>query len=410
MNTWLLSWNPKNWEWSTFNQDRAMTASGKPVEETWRCANGAAAKGDTVYLARTGEEPRGIIARGVITQDPFQAPHYDPARAAEGETAQFVGINFDDIRDPIHDDFLPTQTLEGEIDRDQTWNSQSSGIAIRDAAATKLANRWAQLRKPNVKPIVILPDDIRVLGKYEQAGQGAWMTMPEADKKAYLRIHSTLQQILTSTLDSLPAELSLDKCLTLGFNPIGGVRGNRPKDLWCAVFPRGADAYMPQVYVIVSHRGVELGYAAAIHPSDFSNQEFKRKLKQLAPRIFDALPATTSTDLLTISEKLGQQPGWYFRRKTRMQPKENDFGRLEDLISFLKAPDGKSWGAGVIARYWLPHELTPDVDLAAAFLSAVQLFKPLLVQIAQETQTSPGPIVRPATPAEQNPPQTFKRP
>jgi hypothetical protein len=67
---------------------------------------------------------------------------------------------------------------------------------------------------------------------------------------------------------------------------------------------------MPQVYLIISHRGIELGYAAAIHPSDFSNQDFKLKLKQLAPRIFDALPASTSTDVHQLSEKLSDQTGF----------------------------------------------------------------------------------------------------
>ena len=82
-----------------------------------------------------------------------------------------------------------------------------------------------------------------------------------------------------------------------------------------------------------------------------------------------------------------------------MQPKENDFGRLEDLLSFLKSADGKAWGAGVIARYWLPHELTPDVDLAPVFLSAVRMFKPLLVQAEQQMQPAPSALrARPATP------------
>jgi hypothetical protein len=341
MTAWLLSWNPKNWEWDTFFRERAITASGRPVEDTWSCANSAAAKGDTVYLVRTGDEPRGIIARGVITQNPFEKAHYDPARAAKGETRQVVGINFDDIRDPDQDEFLSIQTLENDIDREQTWTPQSSGIAINERAAKELESRWQQLPKPDVKPIgVILPQDIRVLGKYETASQGAWKNMPQVDKAAYLRIHRGLEQILVTTFENLSSDFLLDNCLTLGFSPTGGVRGNRPKDLWCAVFPRGAEAYMPQVYLIISHRGVELGYAAANHPIDFSNQDFKLKLKQLAPRIFDALPSPTSTDVHQLSEKLSDQTGWYFRQKTRLQPKENDFGQLENLLSFLKSAEG----------------------------------------------------------------------
>ena len=72
MTAWLLSWNPKNWEWDTFFRERAITASGRPVENTWSCANGAVAKGDTVYC------------------------------------------------DPDQDEFMSIRTLEDHIDREQT--------------------------------------------------------------------------------------------------------------------------------------------------------------------------------------------------------------------------------------------------------------------------------------------------
>jgi hypothetical protein len=223
--------------------------------------------------------------------------------------------------------------------------------------------------------------ELQVLSRYEQAGQGAWTTMPEADKEAYRKVHNRLDQILATTLRAFPGASFLDKCATLGFNTSGGVRGNRPKDLWSALFPRGAEAYMPQVYLITSHRGIELGYAAAIHQRDFSDQAFKAKLRSLAPRIFDALPGPTSDPVRRLSAELAQRGGWYFRRKTRLLPKENDFGSLSDLLIFLKSTEGKVWGAGTVTRYWLPHELTDDVDLTEEFLSATTLFQPLMVKV-----------------------------
>jgi hypothetical protein len=137
---------------------------------------------------------------------------------------------------------------------------------------------------------------------------------------------------------------------------------------------------MPQVYLIVSHRGVELGYAAAIHPRDFSDQAFKAKLKSLAPRIFDALPDPTSDASQKLSAELARQGYWYFRRKTRLPPKESDFGTLPDLLAFLKSAEGHAWGAATVSRYWLPHELTDDVDLAREFLNAALIFQPLMVR------------------------------
>ena len=183
--------------------------------------------------------------------------------------------------------------------------------------------------------------------------------MPQADKDSYLRIHTRLEEILRSALAALPDASSLGGDTTLGFNPSGGVRGNRPKDLWCAIYPRDAVVRMPQIYLIVSHRGIELGYAAAIHPSDFSNQAFKNAVKAAAPQIFEALPEASSPNMIRLSQEIMRQGGWFYRRKTRLTPKQNDFPDLEALLSYLKSSEGKSWCAGSVSRYWLPHELIP---------------------------------------------------
>ena len=389
MTSWLLSWNPKNWDWRTFKQDRATTASGGIVNDTWSCANGSAVKGDDVYLVRIGEEPKGIIARGKITEGPHQAPHYDPSRAAAGEQIQKVGVAFNDVRDPDQDEFIQFDILWNEVDPNQTWAPQSSGIALSDLAANKLQTLWSSLPKTtNSQFKNIFTEDCRTLSKYEHAGQGSWTAMPAADKRVYIKIYNLLERIVINTLSDLSLQDTFDTCSTLGFKLSSGVRGNRPKDLWCAIFPRGAEAYMPQVYVIVSHRGVELGYAAAIHARDFTDATFKRKLKILAPQIFDVLPNATSDVIRDLSLELARQGGWYLRRKTRLTPRENDFDTVEGLVSFLKSPEGKEWGAGTITRYWLPHELTETLDLEKEFREAVNIFKPLMVR-PEATITAP---------------------
>ena len=48
MTAWLLNWNPKNWDWGNFYRDRQIAASGQSIEDTWSCANSAAAKGDAI--------------------------------------------------------------------------------------------------------------------------------------------------------------------------------------------------------------------------------------------------------------------------------------------------------------------------------------------------------------------------
>jgi hypothetical protein len=43
-----------------------------------------------------------------------------------------------------------------------------------------------------------------------------------------------LGEIAGAALRSEGRQQSYDACETLGFSPTGGVRGNRPKDLWCS--------------------------------------------------------------------------------------------------------------------------------------------------------------------------------
>ncbi len=148
---------------------------------------------------------------------------------------------------------------------------------------------------------------------------------------------------------------------------------------------------MPQVYLIVSHRGIELGYAAAIHYQDFSNPAFKNKVKLAAPTIYDALPDPDSDLSRTIAEKLTRQGGWFFRKKARLDPQQPDFANFADWLRFFKSVQGKCATGGTIARYWLPHELTGDTDLMSQFLGAAQTFDDLLIE--------PRKAIEPANPS-----------
>ena len=142
--SWLLSWNPKNWQWTTLADDRANTSTGEIVTHAWRCASSAPRDGDHVFLVRTGDEPKGIVAFGSVARAPYDAPHYDAEKAAEGKTTQFIDVDFADIRDASLDPILPLEKLQQDAP-DQTWNPQSSGIEIKPKAARKLSRLWNEL-------------------------------------------------------------------------------------------------------------------------------------------------------------------------------------------------------------------------------------------------------------------------
>jgi 5-methylcytosine-specific restriction enzyme B len=141
---WLLSWNPNRWIWKTLGEDRLAVAGGQMVRNRWSCGNRRAAIGDRVFLVRTGEEPRGIIARGRAASAPYEHEHYDADRAAAGERRQVIDVEFDDIRDPARDPFLKMEDLQ-KLSADQVWNPQQSGIEVRPEVVSALEEAWSRL-------------------------------------------------------------------------------------------------------------------------------------------------------------------------------------------------------------------------------------------------------------------------
>jgi 5-methylcytosine-specific restriction protein B len=149
--SWLLSWNPQNWAWESLPADRAAAARGEPVLMPWRCASTKPKEGDAAYLTRTGVAPRGIVATGSIAKAPFEGPHYDPVRAAAGEVARFVEVQFAAVRDAALDQIVSAEVLKQRFPN-QEWDPQESGIRIDPAAAQGLVKLWKALPSVAVDP------------------------------------------------------------------------------------------------------------------------------------------------------------------------------------------------------------------------------------------------------------------
>lgn len=145
--TWLLTWNPDVWNWSTLQGDREKTRAGKAVTLPWRCVSTAPREGDHVYLMRLGVEPKGVVGVGTVSHASYDAPHYDPAKAAAGEMIRRIDVDFSDIRDVVSDPILELEALQREAP-EQTWTPQSSGTEIKQKAARTVAHLWSALGVP----------------------------------------------------------------------------------------------------------------------------------------------------------------------------------------------------------------------------------------------------------------------
>ena len=141
---WLLSWNPSKWTWASMSEDRAATLAGERASNSWRCGSTKPREGDRVFLMRTGVAPKGIVAGGSVTRAPYEGPHWDQEQADVGDTASFIDVDFDAIRDADYDTIVQLAELE-RIEPRQEWNPQSSGIEIKRKSARTLERLWRAL-------------------------------------------------------------------------------------------------------------------------------------------------------------------------------------------------------------------------------------------------------------------------
>lgn len=144
MNTYLLAWNPRLWDWEDLAEQALQTAKGESVAGTWTCASKRIQPGDRLFLIRLGEEPRGIMASGWAQSAVKIGPHWDEKLAREGKERPYITYEFECLLDPRIDVPLSmTRLSTGEL-KSVHWSTQSSGILIPSAAANELEQVWEE--------------------------------------------------------------------------------------------------------------------------------------------------------------------------------------------------------------------------------------------------------------------------
>lgn len=128
---YLLTWNPENFK---LGGDNGVKVG---EEQRWTCNSKRPEPGDAVYLVRLGQEPRGMVARGIVTQGSFEEPHWRDA----SKTARYIRFRVEEFRPDAASGLLPMVLLNTAMPG-QKWSPQSSGIAIPEPAATQLRKLW----------------------------------------------------------------------------------------------------------------------------------------------------------------------------------------------------------------------------------------------------------------------------
>jgi len=128
---YLLTWNPEHLK---LGGDGGVVVG---EEQRWTCHSKQPQVGDTVYLIRLGQEPRGIVARGVVTEGSFEEPHWKDAN----KPARYIRFRVDEFRPDAASGLLP-MVLLNQAAPGQKWSPQSSGIGIPATVEQTLSQLW----------------------------------------------------------------------------------------------------------------------------------------------------------------------------------------------------------------------------------------------------------------------------
>lgn len=147
------------------------------------------------------------------------------------------------------------------------------------------------------------------------ADKKKYADLSDEELSAYSQVTETLRLLGVRLKSRLTNSDQFELRLTSGFSIKSGVRGYIPKDLWFSVSPK-ANAHdlagMPQLFMIVSERGVEYGFGASVSPNDFSSPSVKESVRNAAPIIFSKLPKAGSAEADGLQSEIEASGRWFF--------------------------------------------------------------------------------------------------
>jgi hypothetical protein len=132
-----MTWNPSSWGGNIRDSFLDAVLAGTPTESHWSTGGTTQALeiGNVAYLLRQGPEPRGLIARGTIVSDVYQAPHW----TGNGRFVNRVDVRWTEA--VTVDSPLPLAVLQHHAPL-QHWSPQGSGTRLRDQYAGTVAELW----------------------------------------------------------------------------------------------------------------------------------------------------------------------------------------------------------------------------------------------------------------------------
>jgi hypothetical protein len=141
MSTFLLTWNPRRYEWVEFERLVAASAKGRPVDFGWSCGNNQHIRpGNRVFLLRQGSNSPGILASGWVTKGSYEGRPFDDR--VQRKKALYVGVEWEVIV-PCDRRLTREKLLKGIL-QPSLLATRAGGVTIETDEAIRLEKTWAK--------------------------------------------------------------------------------------------------------------------------------------------------------------------------------------------------------------------------------------------------------------------------
>lgn len=177
--SYLLTWNPSNWNDWDFDDVVSNSKSGMVYTDQWSTGNRTNIyAGERVYLMRQGDH-QGLIGSGYTISDGFVGEHWDGS--ARPMNAVYVDL---DIILPVKEVLNVTELSNNDLGI--KWNSiYASGNSVPVESASKLEAIWQDHLKSISRSIERIPNEIVAPTRYvEGAVSRVYVNRYERDSKA----------------------------------------------------------------------------------------------------------------------------------------------------------------------------------------------------------------------------------
>lgn len=138
-NLFVLTWNPRNWEWPAAELSSAITqtSAGVAVADRWSVGarRSGIVPGDRAVLLRQHSE-RGLVASGTFTTEIFLDDHWDDTP----RLAAYADLEWDAVVDAA--DRLPIEILNAQAPWSAWDRMQGSGVLVPTSIADVVDSLW----------------------------------------------------------------------------------------------------------------------------------------------------------------------------------------------------------------------------------------------------------------------------